>query len=304
MLLDILDQRNNWHRPLTNTARARGWDVKRIERGFESRIGSIGFFRPSPHPKLLVQAPYEYATMESRCKRVIQDAKQVQLYDSKLKQADALHEWLPATLVVSDFETAERVVRDWPEWPIVSKASCGASSKNVRILSHRVAAMEHLQQIFYGEGILVDHCSGGHGAKGSKSRQTGYAILQQFVPSDCTWRVNIVGRYAAVFQRFNYPDKPVAQTGNTKAITRREDMPQALLGFAREIAERIGTKWCAFDIVSDDRKLFLLETSLAWPWPGVGEQAAFFGPEDGRYTWPQMWDLMLDEVEAGVWAGR
>ena len=72
--------------------------------------------------------------------------------------------------------------------------------------------------------------------------------------------------------------------------------------FADRIFEDIGTQWCALDILHrvQDNRYFLLETSLGWPWPSPGDcdKAPFFGT---KHRWDGMWEVMLDEYEAGAW---
>ncbi len=63
------------------------------------------------------------------------------------------------------------------------------------------------------------------------------------------------------------------------------------------MASAIGTKWCALDILRDHEKdqLVCLETSLGWPWPGVGG-----GVWTNGEPWENMFDVLLDEIEAGA----
>jgi len=211
---------------------------------------------------------------------------------------------MPRTWRFDNLENALGFARTWPvnDW-IVSKADVGASSKNVRILKSRKDLIDHIRLAF-GRGIEVDHCAGGRGNEQAKSKQRNYVLLQQHIPHDHTWRVNAIGRGRAMFKRFNGADGK-AQTGNVEPVKDYDGAAvQAVLALANEIFAAIGTKWCALDILHDVNTgaLYLLETSLGWPWPSPGDcdNAPFVGVE-AFYRWRDMWELMLDEYEAGVW---
>jgi glutathione synthase/RimK-type ligase-like ATP-grasp enzyme len=175
---------------------------------------------------------------------------------------------MPATRFFMDEGQAQAFVAAEASYPLVSKADVGASSVNVRILYTRDEAQRHIAKLF-GDGIFVHH-----GANCPQTKQKGYALLQQFIPHTITYRVNIIGNVRAVFFRRNYPDKPVAQTGNTIAAYEMTAELESLLEYADRLAAHIGTKWCALDILKDGNDWKFLESSLAWPWaadsmPGV-----------------------------------
>jgi hypothetical protein len=171
----------------------------------------------------------------------------------------------------------------------------------VRVLHTQAEQLNHVQQVFT-KGISVNHCAGGPGGRNVTSVQRGYVLLQEYIPHDITFRVNVVGRARAIFKRYNAPGTLTAQTGNVDGITRLDDQLEALLAFADEVFAAINSKWCALDILRVGDSWRMIETSLAWPWPSPGNcmEAQFFGPTQRK--WAGMWDLMLDEYEAGVWA--
>ena len=299
----ILDERGNWHGPSREAAHKRGYETHRIERGHEAPLGGLGFIRPHAIPAILERNHLDYMEMAERL-TMVQDFDQVEVYDDKSAQFMRWAKWMPRTWRFERQEHAMAFARTWPvnDW-IVSKADVGASSKNVRILKSRKDLIDHIRLAF-GRGIEVDHCAGGRGNEQAKSKQRNYVLLQQHIPHDHTWRVNAIGRGRAMFKRFNGPEGK-AQTGNVEPVKDYDGAAvQAVLTLANEIFATIGTKWCALDILHDVNTgaLYLLETSLGWPWPSPGDcdNAPFVGVE-AFYRWRDMWELMLDEYEAGVW---
>lgn len=290
----MLDERDAWHGSACETARRRGYDACRIRRGTHVDGDGLGFIRTHATPAVLkVNQQIDWPAMSSRL-TMIQDADQVMTYESKREQHNRWSEWMPDTWVFTDRDQAEKFAESC-DLPIVSKADVGASSVNVRIFRDRSELAEHIRRAF-GVGLKVHHCD----SQGTVSRQIGYLILQRFIPHDTTYRVNVIGRGRAIFKRFNYPDKPVAQTGNVEAVMSMDDKTESLLGYADKVADGIGTKWAALDILDDGGRWRLLETSLAWPWPGKGGDNPIFRTQR---KWSGMWDALFDEVESGVWSG-
>lgn len=308
----ILDERGNWYGPSIEVAKKRGYSTSRIFRGHEAKqkgSAGLGFIRPHAVPAVLEQNHLDYLQM-AEVLTMVQDFNQIEAYDDKSAQFWRWGKWMPQTWRFDNRDRALAFARAFPvegHW-IVSKADVGASSKNVRVLRTRKDLLEHIRQAF-GPGIEVDHCAGG-GPNGrhSKGKQKGYVLLQEFIPNDMTWRVNAIGRGRALFRRFNGPDGK-AQTGNVEPVMDLDSaVTQAVLEFANRIFHELNTKWCALDILHDVNtgRLYLLETSVGWPWPSPGRcnEGAFFGNIERPRRWIEMWDLMFDEYEAGVWTAE
>ena len=224
---------------------------------------------------------------------MIQDAAQVEVYENKSEQFRRWGRFMPETWRFTDLEAALAFLPHAP-YPLVSKADVGASSVNVRILQDRAQAEAHLRDLF-GPGVSVHH-----GAPCPLTLQKGYALLQRFIPHKVTWRVNAIGNARAIFQRYCYADKPVAETGNVEPVMRLAPLHEDLLRYANEVLIAIGSKWCALDILRDtDGTWKLLETSLAWPWPSPGQcnKAPIFG---SSRPWIEIWDVMFEQVAAGA----
>lgn len=298
----ILDERDIWYRAACSAAAEFGYDAKRIFRGTQMPAGSLGFIRTHADKEALLINQEDYNIMASRGV-VIQDKAQVNVYENKTEQFLRWGRWLPETWVFTDEASALEMTSEMP-YPIVSKANEGASSVNVRIIKNKAALEQHIRDVFAGR-VLVNACSGaGNKAKFS---QKGYVLLQRFIPHTTTWRVNAIGNARAIFKRYCYKNKPVAQTGNVDPVMQLDSFTERLLEYSEAVFEDIGSKWCAIDVLHDEAsdQLFLLETSLAWPWPSPGAcmQAPFFrnGLISSR-VWKEMWYCMFDQVEEGVWA--
>jgi len=289
----VLDERNVWHAPIIAAAKRYGYEGQRIFRGEEVTESGVGFIRCHAEPTALKRNQHDFDLMAARL-TMIQDEAQVRLYENKSAQFAKWPKWMPPTWRFTDRDAAIAFVQERKQFPLVSKADVGASSVNVRILNDRAAALIHVEQLF-GKGVPVKHCAGN-----ARSMQRGYVLLQEFIQHDVTWRVNAIGRHRAMFRRFNYPDRPVAQTGNVEPVMELTPHAEAVLRFANAFFAVADTRWCAVDILQRWDRLFVIETSLAWPWPSPGacNDAPIFG--SGR-TWIELFDVMFDELQAGVW---
>jgi|GEM_PF-5057729 len=289
----VLDEREIWWQAILGAGARHGYKGKRIRSGTETRGQSgIGFIRPHADPKRLKINIVDYHEMANSL-LMIQDADQVELYEEKSKQFFLWGDLMPTTWHFESLEPAMELLQAC-DYPIVSKADVGASSVNVRILADRKSAEKHVRQIF-GPGIPVNHCSGG-----AKSLQRDYVLLQRFIPHEITWRVNAIGDARAVFKRYCYPDRPVAQTGNVEPAMEMTPEIESLLEYSDRVFARIGSKWCALDILRDGDEWKLLETSLAWPWPSPGKcnEGPIFRTER---LWIEMFDVMFEEFQRGAW---
>jgi len=296
----ILDERDVWHEAACKAARKHGYAAKRIFSGDidvgNMLDGDVGFIRPHADWRKLPKNRNDDLLMRSKL-LMIQDRAQVEVYEDKSEQFKRWKKWFPETLLTNSEDEAQW----WAEsriTPIVSKSNVGASSVNVRILNTHKEAREHIAQLF-GKGVKQHH-----GAHCPETMQHGYAILQEFIPHAVTYRVNAIGDARAVFFRYCYPDRPVAQTGNVEPAFEMTAEVESLLGYADKVFADIGSKWCALDILKDERSNCwrLLETSLAWPWPSPGRcnEGAIF--RSGGKKWIDIFDVMFDELERGAWS--
>lgn len=292
-----LDEREIWHEAAIAAGRRAGYDGKRIFRGSDVDGPGIGFIRPHADWRKLPANREDFRIMRDRGLNMIQDEKQVACYENKSLQTLWWSKWMPPTWRFETQDEALVFLRS-ADYPLVSKADVGASSVNIRIINNKDEAEKHIRQLF-SDGIWVHH-----GANCPKTRQKGYALLQKFIPHTTTYRVNALGDARAVFFRYCYPDKPVAQTGNVDPAFEMTEELESLLAYSDRVFDDIGSKWCALDILKDGDEWKLLETSLAWPWPSPGRcnEGTIFRSPKGR-KWIEMFDVMFDELEAGAWSG-
>lgn len=290
----ILDERDVWHAALAQAALEIGLDPIRIRRGREVKTGGLGFIRPHATPAVLkVNKEQDYPAMRERL-TMIQDEQQVRLYEDKTAQLFRFREWMPKTYV-ADNATVAKGFGAVLGYPLVSKANEGASSVNVRIIRTREELLAHIDQAF-GPGVPVQYCD----SRGTTGLQKGYVYLQEFIPHDITYRVNIIGSGRAIFKRYCYPDKPVAQTGNVDAVHELDPLMESLLDFADRFAAFAGTKWCALDILRHGDEWKLLETSLAWPWPSTRADLASAPIFRTKYRWGDLFRCLMSEVLRGA----
>lgn len=293
----ILDERDVWHAALAQAALEIGLDPVRIRRGREVKTGGLGFIRPHATPAVLHRNKMEdWPAMVDKL-TMIQDWRQVRLYENKTEQLRKFRAWMPATVALDTREQIERFLQHEPRYGTwVSKANEGASSVNVRIIRSREELLAHIDRAF-GPGIPVQYCD----SRGTTGLQKGYVYLQEFIPHDITYRVNIIGNGRAIFKRYCYPDKPVAQTGNVDAVHEMDPLMESLLDFADRFADFAGTKWCALDVLRHGDEWKLLETSLAWPWPPTRADLASAPIFRTKYRWGDLFRCLMSEVLRGEW---
>jgi len=280
-----------WHLALLREAQSRGYNARRVSSVRHVTEPGYLFARlPMRQPELNAQRARVRELAALPQVRMIQDAQQIDLYESKLAQTAAFSQWMPTTRVLVTQDSAREAL-EFLTFPFISKASVGASSIHVRLIETHEQAHEEIRLAFTTRGIPT--------SRGFKD-QRGYLIWQQYIPHNVTYRVNIIGRQFAIFKRYCYGDRPMAQTGNVEPVMELNPHYVSLLQFAEHIAKVIGTKWCAFDILESPDGWKLLETSIGWPWPSPGDcnKGAFFF---STHKWIDMFKVLFDEVEEGVW---
>lgn len=281
----VYDAYNNWEPALRAACLRNGWECDTLKLFQLLPMDGWLFIRPSMKPGPLAAEKDWICSHKDRSDlHWITDTRQILHYENKVRQAQLLQHALPKTQIATGINDLKWINVGFP---CVSKASVGASSQFVRIIPDREALLREAKMIFSPQGYPLN----------SKTwpNQQGYMYLQEFLPdNEYTLRVNIVGNQVAVWKRYNYPDKPVAQTGNAEAVNPL-DYPNEV-EFAREVAFDIGSKWCALDILTHEGEFYCLETSLGWPWPGVG--GGVFAPSGA--AWEDMFDVLLEEIDDGA----
>lgn len=289
---------HNWGQNLSVAAAKRGHDVHLFDEPREPDQGYV-FMHMHHHPQVRLLHKRVMAIMAMNSQLVLMpDYRSSVLYDDKLEQARQLSKWMPRTRVFYTPAAARRFLETAPEYPFISKASEGASSHNVRMINTVDEAKIEIKHAFSDIGIK---CRYGQA-------QRGYLLWQDFIPgNDGDIRIVAIGKKRLIIRRMNREDRPMASgSGKLKPITGAldHDCSQALamsnLFFAHE-----NMNWCGVDLVKDARgKWLLLESTVGWNLNAYYE-CEFYDPGGkpmGRMG-DKVWDVLLDEVEAGVFDG-
>ncbi len=288
-----LAHNDSWGREVAQAAIMRGHKATMFSRYGE--VGGAGylFARRRQFPPLYEEDARQVGLLwaSRQYLRFVQDRQQWLCYEDKIRQYRLFSEWMPRTWYCLTAEAAHRAL-DQCWFPLVSKASVGSSSVNVRILPDVEAAQREIYLAF-GSGIPIRR-----GAEDAV--QAGYLLWQQFIPHQVTWRVTAVGTKRHVYRRFCYPDKTVAAPASVVATEPAEmsEEVESLLDFSNRFFEFANTRWCAIDVLKAPDRWRLLETSLAW---ARGNDAAGNAPFYGtKYSLNTQAQLLVSEIEAGV----
>jgi glutathione synthase/RimK-type ligase-like ATP-grasp enzyme len=216
-------------------------------------------------------------------------SEDTRMYEDKVAQSKAYASWLPPTLVLEDREDALAAVEDI-DLPFVSKSRTGSASRNVRLITTRAQARAEIEAAF-GRGLEAPHKLG-------ELVQKGYLIWQSFCPGNAyDYRVCKIGRRIMILRRYNRDDVPFASgSGKTEAVTALNAETSEVYDFAAKFFEAIGTNWCGIDVVRGRGGWRLLETTIGWSQKAYAD-CTFF---NSRRKGAEMWELVCDEVEAGV----
>jgi len=225
-------------------------------------------------------------------------SEDTRMYEDKLAQSKAYADWMPPTLVIEDRETALDAVESI-DLPFVSKSRTGSASRNVRLITTREQARAEVEAAF-GLGLEAPHKLG-------ELVQKGYLIWQAFCPGNAyDYRVCKIGRPIMLLRRGNRDDLPFASgSGKTEAVVKFDAETKAVYDAADEFFQHIGTSWCGIDMVKDHRgKWRVLETTIGWSQTAYTDCTFFGGGPYIKWRPPrrggEMWELVCDEIEAGV----
>jgi glutathione synthase/RimK-type ligase-like ATP-grasp enzyme len=280
-----------WGHDLCMAARKRGIDARLFTNPAEPDAG-YAFFRMYHDPRWLSGHQRDIAVLHANPRlTVIPDRRSALLYDDKVEQARQFGHWMPETRILESREAGEAAVGRLG-FPFISKSSGGASSQNVRLIATADAARLEIERVF-GAGLPI--------AKAQVQR--GYLLWQRFLagnPHD--YRVVAIGRQRFMFRRHNRPHVPFASgSGRIEAVDNPAGEAAEALAAANDFFAAESFAWCGIDLVRDDRGRWrVLETTVAWMLKNY-VHARFIGT-DRRVA--DIWDVLLDEIEAGVLDGR
>jgi glutathione synthase/RimK-type ligase-like ATP-grasp enzyme len=218
--------------------------------------------------------------------------REANFYDDKAQQLPILRPWMPKTYHIINEDDAIELAETL-EYPIISKAVDGSSSKTVRILNTLAEAEREVTKVFNG-GIPSVY----------DRMQQDYVYWQEIVPdNDCDYRVVVIGGYVYGLVRNNKKDTIFASgSGDNYPITMKNSRERAAMARGVEIANAINTQWMAFDFVFDGDNPLVLEMSSAWTMKAYDKCPMY--SRDGLHTTQRFGSASFDvavEVCEAIW---
>lgn len=164
------------------------------------------------------------------------------------------------------------------EFPIVGKVNIGASGSGVTILNNTSQAEEYILHTFSGKGAAKrtgpNVKKGGLVKRGfhylfhprqifeklaiyrarAADAQTGFVILQEFIPHEFEWRVVRIGDSFFAHKKLKMGEK-----ASGSLMKSYDNPPLAILDFARDITDRFGFFSQAVDIFETDKGFLVNE---------------------------------------------
>ena len=182
--------------------------------------------------------------------------KESRWYDNKILQADVLKPWLPETWVFTETIAAIEAVQALP-YPLVSKASEGASSANVCKIDTIEDSLEEIRFIDEFEKVLS------YGRK-----QKGYVYFQRMIEDlTCDYRVSVAGGcFFGLIRRVREDDFRASGSGLLQDFDLSTEKERRAVKLALKVSRKIQTSFMCYDIVFDPKtdKAFVLECSSSW----------------------------------------
>lgn len=296
------DKQSSWGAQLVAAAKARGHNAELLGLNDWPTLRGYFFARVEQFAPLHKQSK-EHALRVSALPGVtpIINPREVEHYERKDLQAACFSEHgMPTTFVCRTPKQAQDALYQLGV-PLVSKAAFGSSSSNVRLIQTAE------------EALLEATLALGHGlpATNKRGKQKGYVIWQRFLRGNpYVYRVAAVGRYRWVLRVNNRSDAPFASgSGSYAPVTAFDSEALRVLRAADRFFTSNRMSWCAVDMARDPftDEWQVLETTLAWNMRAPTANAAcpvvdgnMARPHDKGYFGRDMWQLLLDELEAGA----
>lgn len=297
MKLWCFEDSRDWGINLVKAASARGHDAHLFDDPRKPDHGYV-FYHMHHHPQTRGRDKrfMQILNMNPNL-TLIPEYRSSRLFDDKMEQACELASWMPRTHVAWSPGAARSVLdRGLLSLPLVSKASEGASSNNVRLVRTLEEARLEIKHAFSDLGIKVHY----------GQKQHGYLLWQEFIPdNDWDLRVISIGNARLLLKRFNRAGVPFASgSGKFEAVTQIDATLDEAFCTANAFFAAQEMKWCGIDLVrspSGDWKV--LETTVGWTMHGYAD--CMFFKHDGEpmmRTGRDVWDVLIDQIEAGVFS--
>ena len=260
--------RTDWGKTFKKAAKSLGIVCNLFTRAEEVPDGAKAFVRLDQYKDEREKTKEMVEALHERGVTTLPTLRESRWYDDKVAQLYALRQWLPETWVIRDKTEGVEMVHTFP-YPLVSKASEGASSANVRLVEDVQQALTELDYIDETERTLS------YGR-----RQKGYVYFQRLIPAQsCDYRVNIIGdKFFGLIRDVPPGDFRASGGGLIKPFTMQTEREHAAVDFVQKIAKQLGTRWMCFDVVFQDGRPYVLEMSSSWALH-TQPQYYLFGPD-------------------------
>ena len=280
---------HNWGSRLAQAAASRGHDAHLFEDPRQPDQG-FAFMHMHYHPQV--------RELHKRCMAVmavnpaitlVPSYRMSVLYDDKAEQARQLSRWMPRTHIFWTPNGARNWLEKAGKYPFVSKAKEGS---NVRLVETADAANQEVRMTFSDIGLKLRY----------GMVQRGYLLWQDFVESQCDYRILAIGSKRLMVKRDN--KRPVTKE-SSRTITPVTDLTdketELALAHADQFFDAEGIRWGAVDVMYDKvAGMFrVIETTVCWKMH-LYEGARFI--TSGRMTdrtGADIWNVIVDEMEQG-----
>jgi len=252
----------------------------------ESPKDGVVFYKMRHHPDSREKDKEMIAEIAGRGIPTIPGALMAHLYDDKVAQYANLKKWMPKSFYAATIHEACKLI-PLVNFPVISKAACGASSHNVRMLMSYADATKEVGEAF-SEGIPLWY----------DQRQQNYVFWQErLAPESPEYRVICIGKQRYISKRINKEGTQFASgSGISEPVLNHDsDEIKSVLEFVNRFIEYEDFTFIALDIKQKKSGWLLLEISCSWVLESLFESP--FLP-DGR-TGEFFFDIILDEYEKG-----
>lgn len=218
------------------------------------------------------------------------------LYDDKVAQFKFFGQWMPSTTFFDDRGKALCAINHL-NYPVVSKSKEGAGASNVRMIKDKDDATLEVCSVFSPNGLKLY----------AGNFQKDYILWQSFIPGLLyNWRVFIFAKkYAIITKRWN-EDKgwSVNDRGKIEQIEELDTKLEQLLNFTVNFVETNDFIWSAVDVIDDNSSLYVLETSVGFPFWWFQKGGLIFKLENGNwspsgYKASELWTLLVKSIIRG-----
>lgn len=283
-MIYVYDEPSHWGRAVAMACGRAGIPITYFKRADEVPPGSVAFVRLDQFRERRNLSISIIEELHRGGVRTLPSLEDAQIYDDKIAQLEKLRHFMPDTHLVYNDRDARTALKKLT-FPFVSKSSVGANSANVRLVRNEREALKEISFAFSGRGIPVTY----------GRRQLGYLYWQRLVPVTHDYRIILVGDYAWGLVRQNRKDVPFASgSGINRTLTLETEGERQAFELGWQVKDYLGTDMVGLDIVLDNDKPLLLETTSSWT-IGPHVTGPVFDREGNKteYVRGHQWDLMV-----------